>query len=1116
MFILVFILILFPYSGFSATSDLEKRFDEAVALFQQKQDKEAEKFFLELLQEDSSLVRPHQFLGLIYARTHRVEKAIQTFENMIQSSPRYWGGHFGLGLVLKQVKQFERAKQAFRLAIAFSGKNPQAWFHSAEIHEAQKNMADAISAYLKVIKEGQAGSKEVLAATERLNEIGKTPEQGTIIQGLLKGAETTIKSGDLKGAIPFYEEAIQLLPEGKQIRHTLGKLAAQAGEVVKSETVLLESIRIDPVYLPARLSLGRLYELTGQREKAITAYETMLVISRDETIPEIRAAKSLLFPLLDLHEIKDLTDEANTLVEEEKLEEAETAFKTAIELDPENTILIYNLAQFYHQTDRHFFAEEEVLKALVFDPESKGLLLLLGNIYQKQRHYLQSIEFYVKVLSLSKNQKSLPYREALSGIFQSAVLLSRARVNASTPFAEGLRHKEKGDLEKALPLIKSASEIVPESPILAFYLGETYREKGEIERAFYHLKRAADLHSAFYSTRLALARVAIQQKKFFTAITSYQRLLQLQPDTLIQYGIKRKSLEKEFIESIQAWQNARELTRELFQKSITASRQGEQGQALSLLFDALLEEPENPSLLFSLGIAYVASKKWDDAENLFKRLLEIYPDYPGAHIRLASVYEAKKLLFEAKWAYEALLKKKTSPHAEKDMAKKRLQDIKLTIKRHQIADRHEKRGVAFLTAEKPDPRLEAIALWDLEQAVKLRPDAARFYFNLGLMQEKQIFGTEGMTEIMAKKIRANPNLLDKPIKSYNQTIRKNPNYLPVYARLARLHAASQSREKAIKVYQNALARGFNSESEPVIEIQKRLDALQKRYSGRIGLNTGIDSNFTLTTPAQKDLFNSFSLDFAYILFRRPGIEIPISYRQQTTAYYRQQILLSNHGLSLAIEQQISFPLSYRLEGTYQAGLSEGTGLSSLTTRGSASITYRAKIPSVTSFSYNFTRIEFKQLENLNRDAHQAGFSLVQRLTDKDEASLSYNFVTQRTPKAQDNTFDGHQLVMGYQHLFKQNIRFRSSGSVFLQNFLHIDSNGGIERENKFYSYGFGLTLPWTSQATVYVDHVLQKNHSNLGPVTLGRAIEDIGADPDNPGLGDYTKRLWMVRVDIAF
>ena len=675
---------------FADTQTLETLFEQAIHLYQEKKDKEAEVLFLRVLEEDPTQIRPRQFLGLIYARTGREDASYIMYEEIIAQNERHWGGHFGLGLLLKQQKNYALASDSFKKSSALAPKNIKIWLELAEIAELQNKHAHAVKPYQMILQLAKKGSKQAGFAKSRLKDIGEDVVSAAKVSSLLKKVEVLVKSEDFEAAIPLYEEAALLLPGGTKIRYILGDIASRAGKIEKAELAFIEAIEIDPTYLPAHYALAQLYEFLGRIDEAIASYERIFEISRDEELPQVSGAKAALFPLLDRKEANEKTLEGSEFSDKKEWQKAENAYKDAISIEPERGLPYYNLAHFYHQVGQELLADTVIQEALKIEPDSKGLYLLSAGINLKRGYYMTAMGGYIKVMSLLwDKQRNLLYRKAFSGVVEASVLHLKAQSQVNVLFIEGLRESAKKNSEKALSLFLQASARLPESPVLANAMGSTYLKLGEPEQAYLQFKRATDLWSGYFPARLSLARAAVVQHRFYTAITSYQRLLRLGLSDLDHLDLSPNALKKEFLEAILLWQRTRESTRSLFKKGVSAMAQGQYNEALSLLKAAKDQEPENKALLFSLGTAYSASNNLALAMTQFSELLALDSDYPGALMRLGILQEKSEDFLKAKQSYEEILQQADKKSQEYQLADKRLIEVKAILKQRRIASRHE-------------------------------------------------------------------------------------------------------------------------------------------------------------------------------------------------------------------------------------------------------------------------------------------------------------------------------------------------------------------------------------------------------------------------------------------
>lgn len=1169
-FTLLFFFLMSYTTTFAAASDLRKQFEEAVTLFQQGKDKEAEAKFLEILREDPTLVRPHHYLGLIYTRSNRFEEAKSAFQAVIQKAPTFPEGYLDLGLVFRSQGEIKRAEELFRKTLTLAPAHFSAWLYLGQTLEGQRRMDEAVGAYQKVMEHGPPASSEAREAGRRLKELGNTPEIARQVQAWVLEAETQLKEGNPKAAWDLYQKAAALLPKSLSIRLFMGSLASQLGGFANAEEVYKEAIQIDPTAPQPHLALGKLYEQTGRTNEAIGEYEALLLLNHDETIPEIRSAKEVLFTLLDRREVQELTRKGEVLTQEGKWGEALQAFQAAAAIDPSLPIVYHNLARFYDRTNRPDQVVQTVNEALLLEPDSRTLHLLLGKALREQRSFRASMAAYVKTLSLSHNDRQgLFYLEAQAGLLQTAFEKLKVPIEAGPPFTEGLQKKTKGELDEAQALLEQAARLSPESPLIHHALGEVYEKNGESERGILAFEKAVELHPGFYPPWRALSRLYAEQGRYAKASDALERLLSLSAPGFASLGTTREEIQKEKAEVQQKLEAARAKTRTLFNQAQEALAKGQNEEAISLLQTAYNEEKDNLFIVNSLGIAYALEKKWPEATEAFTKILDSDPLHQGALLRLAAMQEARGMLPAAAQTYRRLLlQKERSETPQYKEATDRLAALNEKIKQLQVAERHEKRGIAVLNKlselasksetaqpaadERPEPARIQLALWDLKQAVALRPQEARYNYNLGLLYEHINFGPEGMDREDVERVKKEPRLLEEPVAAYKAAIEIDRRYLPPYARLGLLYERQEKNDKALTYYKLLLAEAPEPRPIEVKAIEEDVLRLEKRFFGNVGYLAGLDSNFNLSPPPQEtllreppqdDIFNSLSASLTYYLVRDSRFQIPLSYQHDTTFYYRAQDYFSNNGLSLGFQHQPTSSLSYGLTGRYQASLAKNGGLALLLSQGSASVSRFGRFPTVTTLEYGYNDSHFPHSSEADAQEHRGVIFFTQAFGWQNEADLSYTFNDRQTPGSSPLSFQGHRLQLGYRRWLRPDLQFRASAAAFYQNFVnpHVPPNllpfvmsvipdfENRTRRNQLLTYSLGLLYSWSETTSLFVDYQWTRNRSNIELEVLeelaaaGANIEELSQNNTvtsalgiNPAVGNYEKRVITIGVRFAF
>jgi hypothetical protein len=510
------------------------------------------------------------------------------------------------------------------------------------------------------------------------------------------------------------------------------------------------------------------------------------------------------------------------------------------------------------------------------------------------------------------------------------------------------------------------------------------------------------------------------------------------------------------------------------------------------------------------------------------------------------------MLPAAAQTYRRLLRQKERGDApEYKEASARLAAVTENLKRLREAERHEKRGLAVLNklseiasksgtaqpaadVERPDPARLQLALWDLKQAIALRPEEARYHYNLGLLYEHLNFGGQ-LNRENAERVKKEPRLLEEPVTAYKTAIEIDHRYLSPYARLGYLYEWQEKNDEALNFYKSLLAEAPNPRPIEVKEIEARVQTLEKRFFGNVGYVLGIDSNFTLSEPPQDDTSNTLSANLTYYLVRRPRFQIPLSYEQQTTFYYRVQTYFSSHGLSLGFQHRPIPSLLYGLTGRYQAGLLKNGGVAQLLSQGIASVTRSWEVPTVAaSLEYGYTDVDFRHSSASDAQEQWGTLTLAQTFGWRDDASLSYTFNSRESPGSEYNSYRGHRLQIGYQRWILPELQFRASAAIFYQNFLHpeltpaeaqalinvgalppnFDSNE--LRRTSLISYNVGLLYRWSETINLFIDYQWQNNETNLPIARIDRQDTLDLLQGKNPSVGDYEKRVLKMGVNVAF
>ena len=98
--------------------------------------------------------------------------------------------------------------------------------------------------------------------------------------------------------------------------------------------------------------------------------------------------------------------------DQKRYDEAEKAYKTALELDASHSVVWYNLGIIYQDQERYDEAEKAYKKVLELDASNSDVWLNLGTAFQEQKRYEEAEKAYKKALELDASDSTVWYNLA--------------------------------------------------------------------------------------------------------------------------------------------------------------------------------------------------------------------------------------------------------------------------------------------------------------------------------------------------------------------------------------------------------------------------------------------------------------------------------------------------------------------------------------------------------------------------------------------------------------------------------------------------------------------------------------------------------------------------------
>lgn len=262
------------------------------------------------------------------------------------------------------------------LGILFQGQNRAAEAQSAYRRALELHPDGADAHYNLGLLLQQAGEVEAAAGHYR-RVLMLQPAHADAHNNL--GALHRLR-GQWQLAAACFAQAVALRPGYAQAHSNLGLALARLGRLAEGETALRRALELQPGAVAAHANLGLVLEARKRPSEA--QHHFALSVAQD--LPD---AQALLHSASQMHRLG-------------RLDEAEAAYRSALELQPQRADTHNNLAVLLAQRGRDHAAECGYRQALSLAPDYADAWHNLGLLYDRQRRHAQAEQALLRFLAL--------------------------------------------------------------------------------------------------------------------------------------------------------------------------------------------------------------------------------------------------------------------------------------------------------------------------------------------------------------------------------------------------------------------------------------------------------------------------------------------------------------------------------------------------------------------------------------------------------------------------------------------------------------------------------------------------------------------------------------------
>jgi superkiller protein 3 len=460
--------------------------------------KEAESVLREALEIGPNEFEANYFLGMIYAKSEKMDECIPYLEKAFAKQPEATNAGLVLGQIYASKKEFEKAHHVLSKMLEIPKHEDDARTMLALVLTVENEHEEAIQHYEKLIQKPRENVQIYEGYGASLAKLGKLQDA----EGILLKAKS-----------------IKETPQGLSL---LADVQSQLGKEKEAEDSVMRALKHRNHDVGGLVQIGGVLTKLNMTDRALTVLDKVLKHDPNQ-------ADALLL-------------KTSCLLKEKEYKKAEEIAKQAVELTPERADAwrLYAISMELNESGTEQEIVDTYQKAISFDKESTKSNTELGRYYAKLKRYEEAKKYLTKSYEEDKNDLNA-LRYLIDSMLRTeqnddALKLGLSFVEQnpeSTDAHDALSHiyVETKEWEKALESVNRTLKINPKHDGAMVHLAETYLGQGKLKEAEKEVKKAMKLKKKDeegYSW-LVLSRIQRAMGKEKDAEKSEKKALSIQP-----------------------------------------------------------------------------------------------------------------------------------------------------------------------------------------------------------------------------------------------------------------------------------------------------------------------------------------------------------------------------------------------------------------------------------------------------------------------------------------------------------------------------------------------------------------------------------------------------------
>ncbi|MDM8536349.1 tetratricopeptide repeat protein [Desulfobacterales bacterium HSG17] len=472
---------------------------------------------------------------------------------------------------------------------------------------------------------------------------------------LVSQGDSSFANREYKSALSLWGDALKIQPASVGVLKKVVQAYLRLAEFSKAEKILKQILQNQSDADDVLLELARLQLVMGNMPDAVGNWEELS--SRHPKDPHVKV----------LH--------GDLLILEDRLEDAEKAYKSAVGLPSSNDVVLIKLAACYLSQGKDDMAQQTFETAVAKKIESTDVLLQIAN-YWKLKNNMEKVELFIqKAIQLEPEDLSLQMKLAqfyfniskyedsrvmIDKLITQApenrslkkylikILLAQNQLEKIPSLLESYTSEMKNDLEFNFlsgkyylfvhsPLIaeKHFKQVVQEKPehfLAHYFLGVTYLLSGHVYLAQQSLIKALSLNQLFSEAEMALADIFYKKNELGFSQEHIKRVLDNEPENFRAHMMMGHVLfaKKEYEKALVWFKSAVSINPDsesgVYYIALVSEQLKKESEALKLYQMLLKKNPDLADAAWRLKELWIKSGKIDVARHYFESAVEVSSD----------------------------------------------------------------------------------------------------------------------------------------------------------------------------------------------------------------------------------------------------------------------------------------------------------------------------------------------------------------------------------------------------------------------------------------------------------------------------------------------------------